>query len=134
MDDLVTPRKIGEWLGQITAEIGQLVQQLGEADLDHSRKKSAHERAKIEYDRAYAIAFRQSSGSVEARRFNATEVCYGRRVAADEARKEADEAACKVRDLKEKISHARDRIDVGRSYGAALRAEAQVVGSPWTEG
>lgn len=134
MDDLVTPRKIGEWLGSITHEIGQLVQQLGEADLDLAHKRAACEKAKTDYDRAYAIAFRQSSGSVDARKLNATEVCYGRRVAVDEARKEAEIAACRVRDLKEKIGHARDRIDVGRSYGAALRAEAQAVGSPWTEG
>lgn len=114
------PVQIGRWLGEITHQIGELVTELGEADLEAVR-------AKADYDRAYAIAFKQASGSVESRRFTATEVCHGRRLA-------ADEAACRVRDIKNKIQHARDRIDVGRSYGAALRAEASAVNTPWLEG
>jgi hypothetical protein len=114
------PVQIGRWLGEITHHIGELVQDLGEADLEAAR-------AKAEYDRAYAIAFRHASGSVESRRHTATEMCHGRRLA-------AEEAACRVRDIKNKIQHARDRIDVGRSYGAALRAEASAVQTPWMEG
>ncbi len=108
------------WLSQLLGELGQLGQDLAVADL-----AAAH--AKADYDRAYSVAFRQSSGSVEARRHIATEMCHGRRLA-------ADEAACKVRELNQKIRWTRDRIDVGRSYGAVLRAEAQLTGSPWTEG
>jgi hypothetical protein len=117
---LISPREVGRRLGQIVYEIAQLVTELGEADLEAVRAKVAHERA-------YAIAFRQSSGSIEARRHIATEMCHGRRLA-------AEEAAARVRDINNKIKFARDRIDVGRSYGAALRAEASATGSPWTEG
>jgi hypothetical protein len=116
----LTPVQIGRWLGEITHQIGKLVDELGEADLDLTRKRA-------EARRAFAIAFRQASGSAEARKYTATEVCYGRQLA-------ADEAACRVRDLNERIQHARDRIRVGQSYGAALRAEASAINTPWMEG
>lgn len=115
-----SPLEVGQQLGAIVAEIGRLVDQLGEADMDATR-------AKVEYDRALAIAFRQCSGSIEARRHMATETTYGRRL-------EAEEAASRVRDLKTRIRWLETRIDVGRSYGAALRAEAAAVNTPWTEG
>lgn len=115
-----TPIQVGELLGKIVAEIGELVVLLGAADM-------AATRAKAEYDRAIAIAFRQASGSIESRRHTATEVCHGRRL-------EADEGAVKVRDLKNRIRHLETRIDVGRSFGAALRAEAAALNTPWTEG
>jgi hypothetical protein len=115
-----SPIKIAEWLGRITHEIGELTEELAQADRDAVV-------AKAEYDRAYAIAFRQASGSVESRRHTATEVCHGRRLA-------AEELGARVRAIKARIQHARDRIDVGRSFGAALRAEAAAVNTSWGEG
>lgn len=115
-----TPIAVGHLLGQIVAEIGKYVEELSEADM-------AATRAKAEYDRAYAIAFRQASGSIESRRHTATEVTHGRRL-------EADEGASRVRSLRTRIKYLETRIDVGRSFGAALRAEAAAVNTPWTEG
>lgn len=118
MSDVVTPGKIAETLASITHQIGEVLDQLRDADLEAARSKA-------EYDFAYAQAFRQTSGSIEARRHLATETCHGRRLA-------AEEAACKVRDLKARVRHLETRVDVGRSYGAALRAEMNAL--PWAEG
>lgn len=115
-----TPIQVGELLGAIVSEMGKLVDELAAADMEATR-------AKAEYDRAVAIAFRQASGSIEARRHIATETCHGRRLA-------ADEAASRVRSLRSRIKHLEVRIDVGRSFGAALRAEAAAVNTQWTEG
>lgn len=117
---MTSPLGVGRLLGKIVEEIGVLVRQLGEADWEASK-------AKAEYDRAYAVAYRQASGSVESRRHTATEVTHGRRL-------EAEEAASKVRSIKAEIRWMETRVDVGRSYGAALRAEAAAVNTPWTEG
>lgn len=114
----LTPIQVGRLLGELTKEIGDKLDLLREADYEATR-------AKIDYDRALSIAFRQASGSIEARRHIATEMCHGRRLA-------AEEAAVKVRDLKNRIKLLETRIDVGRSYGAALRAEAAAL--PWQEG
>lgn len=114
----LTPIQVGKVLGKLTHEIGDKLDELRDADLEAARSKT-------EYDRAFAIAFKQCSGSEAARRHMATEMCHGRRLA-------AEEAACKVRDIKARIRLLETRIDVGRSYGAALRAEAAVV--PWMEG
>jgi hypothetical protein len=115
-----TPIEVGELLGQYVNQIGRITDELAEADL-------AATRAKVEYDRAYAIAFRQCSGSIEARRHMATETTHGRRL-------EAEERASEVRKLKAQIRVLETRIDVGRSFGAALRAEAAAVNTQWTEG
>lgn len=117
---MTTPIAVGNLLAAIVGQIGELVLELEAADMEATR-------AKAEFDRAYAIAYRQASGSVESRRLIAVETTYGRRL-------EADEAAVRVRGLKSRIRHLETRVDVGRSYGAALRAEAAAVNTPWTEG
>lgn len=114
----LTPIEVGQLLGKLTHEIGERLDQLRDADYEHVRLKA-------EYDRASAIAFKQCSGSIEARRNMVVEMCHGRRLA-------AEEAAAKVRDIKARIKLLETRIDVGRSYGAALRAEAAAL--PWMEG
>lgn len=114
----LTPIQVGRLLGKLTHEIGEKLDELRDADLDATRLKA-------EYDRAFSVAFKHTSGSVEARRHLVVEMCHGRRLA-------AEEAACKVRDLKNRIKLLETRIDVGRSYGAALRAEAAAL--PWMEG
>lgn len=117
---MTTPIAVGQLLGAIVAEIGSLVDELGAADLEATR-------AKVDFDRAYAVAYRQASGSVESRRHTATEITHKYRL-------EAEEAAAAVRHLKNRIRHLETRVDVGRSYGAALRAEAAAVNTPWMEG
>jgi hypothetical protein len=114
----LTPIQVGRLLGELTKEIGDTLDKLRDADYEATR-------AKVDYDRAYAVSFKQCSGSVESRRHMATEMCHGRRLA-------AEEAAVRVRDLKNRIKLLETRIDVGRSYGAALRAEAAAL--PWQEG
>lgn len=117
-DRPTTPLDVGRWLSTLTHEIGEKLDELRDADLEATR-------AKADYDRAVAVAFKQCSGSVEARRHMTTEMCHGRRLA-------AEEAACRVRDLKARIRLLETRIDVGRSWGAALRAEMAAL--PWQEG
>jgi hypothetical protein len=116
---VTSPLEVGKLLGQITHEIGRLTVELGKADREARR-------ARAEYDRACAVAFRQTagSGSIEARKYQVVELTHGRRLA-------AEDAASRVADLKERLKYARDRIDVGRSLGAALRAEAAAVNTTW---
>jgi hypothetical protein len=115
----ISPRGVAQQSADLTAQLGELVRELGEADLKATR-------ARVEFLKRYAIAWQQVSGSEQTRRQVAIRVTIGWRL-------EAEEATCEVRRLNREIDHLELRVGVSRSLGAAVRAEAQALG-PWTEG
>lgn len=108
---------VAQHLGDLAKELDALVKEIGEADHIATVLKE-------EYLRAYASAWRNSAGSVESRKQTALHLTQDERMA-------AETADCTVRDLRRKIDALKVRIDVGRSYGAAVRAEVELVKSPF---
>lgn len=106
-------------LSALAAELSRLVREIGIAD-----RQATH--AREGYTLARAVAFRQASGAVAVREAVTLEVTHGVRLA-------AEEAECRVRDLRRQIDAIKIRIDVGRSYGAAVRAESVLLNSPFQE-
>jgi len=88
------------------------VQALEMADRDATEKRAAH-------DLAFSRAFIGEVGSVEQRRHLAVIATHQQRLA-------ADVADALVRHLRRRIDAVKVRIDVGRSYGAAIRAEIEL--------
>lgn len=115
----VSPRGVAQQSAELTAQLGELVRELGDADLKATR-------ARVEFLKRYAIAWKQVTGSVEHKRQTAIHVTIAYRL-------EAEEATCEVRRLNREIDYLELRVGVSRSLGAAVRAEAQALG-PWTEG
>ena len=118
MTDL-TPLGVARRFDQLTDQLDELVRELNEADRTATR-------ARVEFIKRYSIAWQQVSGSVEAKRQTATRVTI-------EYRKDAEEADCEVRRLRRLVDLMELRIGVGRSIGAAVRAEVSALGA-WTEG
>lgn len=109
--------QVAQYLGSLAKELDVLVKQIGEED-------SIATVMREQYLRAYASAWKAAMGSVEARKQIAISLTVEERMA-------AEMADCTVRDLRRKIDALRVRIDVGRSYGAAVRAEAELFKTPF---
>jgi hypothetical protein len=73
-------------------------------------------RTKQRYEVAFAKAFLSSEGSAEARKQSAV-------LAVENPRLDMEIAAAKLRAVRARIDTLKVQIDVGRSFGAALRAE-----------
>lgn len=96
-------------LASLALELNAKVEQIRAAERDLVDKRGAA-------DLAYAKAFLDAEGSVDARKHQAV-------LRTHQQRMEADVADTVVRHLRREIDALRVRIDVGRSYGAAIRAE-----------
>jgi hypothetical protein len=83
------------------------------AELDESAV-----RAKSRFEVAFARSFLSSTGSVDFRKQTAV-------LATSDAKLDAEIGEAKVRAARESIRTMRDRLDVGRSLNAAVRAEFQ---------
>jgi hypothetical protein len=117
-DTPTTAMGVAQHLGELAKELDRLVKVIGEEDQIATVQRE-------EYIRAYATAWRSAIGSVEARKQISLSLTADERLA-------AEMADCTVRDLRRKIDALRVRIDVGRSYGAAVRAEVELVKSPFS--
>lgn len=115
----ISPMGVANRLNALMGEVDAKVAELNAADREATELKNT-------FLRNYAIAWTQSSGSEASKRQVATRTTMGHRIA-------ADDAACAVRCLQRELDALETRVGVGRSYGAAVRAEAQALG-PWTEG
>lgn len=96
-------------LAKLARELDDTVRSLEMADRDATEKRGA-------FDLAYSRAFLVAEGSMDIRKHAATVDTHDIRMAADVA-----EAV--VRHLRRRVDAIKVRIDVGRSYGAAIRAE-----------
>lgn len=114
-----SPIGVAQHFAALTGELGELVRQLNEAD-------AVATHAKVDFIEQYAMAWQRLAGTGEAKKQAANRATI-------EYRRAAEDASCEVRRLSREIDLMETRIGVGRSYGAAVRAEAAALG-PWTEG
>ena len=116
-DQQLTPNAVALQLAQLTRELDTLVQQMDE-------KEKAAVNAREDYTMAYAKAYLSGEGSIEARKHNATVETHDERIRAELAEQ-------LVKGLRRQVDTLRLRVDVGRSLGAALRAEIGLANSGW---
>lgn len=109
-----TPTEVALNLARLARDLDQTVKALEAADRDATEKRAA-------FDLAFSRAFIGEQGSVDARKHLAVIATHQQRLA-------ADVADAVVRHLRRSIDATKVRIDVGRSYGAAVRAEIALGG------
>lgn len=111
-----TANDVALHLASLARDLDAAVRTLNTADADSVRRRE-------DFTLAYARAFLRSEGAMEVRKQIATEQTSAERLAAEVA----DQI---VRGLRRQVDALRIRIDVGRSLGAAVRAEAALAGGP----
>lgn len=109
-----TPTEVALHLAGLARDLDTTVRQLEDADKDATEKRGAA-------DLAYSRAFLAAEGSMDLRKHRALVETHDQRMA-------ADVADAVVRHLRRRVDALRIRIDVGRSYGAAVRAEINLAG------
>ncbi len=107
--------EVARALARLARELDDTVGALHVADEDATRKR-------VTFDLAYSKAFVAAQGSVDQRKHLAV-------IETHPLRDEAEVADSLVRHLRRRLDALRVRIDVGRSYGAAIRAELALAGS-----
>lgn len=116
MNDVpLTSNDVVRELAGLARELNRATQDLNEADV---LAVNARETAKL----AEAKAFLSAQGPVDHRKAQAI-------VATTEQRLAADVADALVRGMQRTVRTLQTRIDVGRTYGATIRAEIQLSGS-----
>lgn len=122
MSDLApsSATEVAQFLATLSRRLYELTNEINAAD-------RIAVRARENYIRTYAVAYLKSDGTGPVREQTAKLETSRERLAAEEA--EAD-----VRDKRRQIDSVRVRIDVGRSYGAAVRAESELFKSPFGGG
>ncbi len=110
-----TPTDVALHLASLARDLDTTVKQLESADRDLVEKRGAH-------DLAFSRAFLAAEGSVDRRKHVAA-------VQTHDARMAADVADALVRHLRRRVDAIKTRIDVGRSYSAAIRAELSLENS-----
>jgi uncharacterized protein (UPF0261 family) len=109
VDALLTPNAVVIQLAELSRDLDHTVRLLKDADLDAVSKRHIA-------DLAESHSFVQAEGSMDLRKHLA-------RIATDRQEQEAVVAEAVVRYLRQRLNAIGVRIDVGRSVGAALRAE-----------
>jgi hypothetical protein len=113
-DRTLTPNDVALQLSRLARQLDELV---GQIDAAERHAVTARE----DFTLAYANAFLAAEGSIEARKHKATVATHVQRLAA-----EAGEQV--VKGIRRQIDSVKLRVDVGRSLGAALRAELGAMG------
>lgn len=114
-----TATEVAQFLAALARSLAELTKEIGTAD-----RQAVHARER--YIQAYAEKFKSLDGPMEERKQTAIARTH-------EARLIAEEADWRVRQLRREIDAVKVRIDVGRSYGAAVRAEIELVKSPFMD-
>lgn len=112
-DALLTPNEVVRQLAELGRELDQAVKLLKDAERDAVEKRHT---ANMVESRAFVAA----EGSVTLRKHTA-------RLATDHAENEALVAEATVRWLRARIRAIDTRIEIGRSYGVAVRAELKTL-------
>lgn len=106
---------VAQQLARLSLDLDNTVKQIEAADVEATRKRAA-------FDLAFSHAFIAGEGSVDRRKHEAV-------IETIVVREAADIADAVVRHLRRQLDAIKTRIEVGRSYGAAVRAEASLAGS-----
>jgi hypothetical protein len=110
----MTPLEVVQQLGRLTRELGDLVDALDAAEMEAARKRAAA-------DRTESVAFLNAGGVMDMRKHTA-------RIAASDEEEDALVAEAVVRVIRQRIKATEVRIDVGRTFGATVRAELSTLG------
>src|SRR5579863_4683423 len=113
IESLLTPNDVVRQLSALGIELSQAVEMLRDAERDAVLKR--HEADMVE-----SRAFLSAEGAMELRKHQS-------RLAADQEEEEALVAEAVVRHLRAHIRAIDTRIEIGRSYGAAVRAELKTL-------
>lgn len=111
----LTSAGIARQLANLSRQLDELV-----AEVDTAERESVNTRE--DYTCAHSQAFMAAEGAMELRKHTALLETSERRLA-------ADLSETHVKGLKRRIEAVKLRIEIGRSLGAALRAEASLAGS-----
>jgi hypothetical protein len=110
----LTPNDVAMELAGLARRLDSVVNQMQVAEQDATAKRAA-------FDLAFSKAFLSADGSMDLRKHQAVVATNGQRA-------EADVAEAAVRHLRRVVDAIKVRIDVGRSVGAAIRAEISLAG------
>ena len=111
----LTANEVAQQMLKFSRELGDVTARLDQADREAVN-------AREDYTLAYAREFLQADGSMEVRKQVAIERTH-------EQRLRAESADLVVRGLRRQIDTLKTRIEVGRSHGAAIKAEMAFAGS-----
>ncbi|OLE27949.1 MAG: hypothetical protein AUG44_08650 [Actinobacteria bacterium 13_1_20CM_3_71_11] len=114
MSEQLTPNQVALQLARLARELDDLV-----AAIDDAEKNAVN--AREDFTMTYAKAFLTAEGSMEVRKHKATVDTHAARIGAELAEQQ-------VKGIRRQIDSVKIRIDVGRSLGAALRAEISLGG------
>lgn len=106
---------VAQQLARLSRDLDITVKQIEAADSEAIK-------CRVGFDLAFSRAFIAGEGSVDRRKHEAVIGTIG-------VREAADVADAVVRHLRRQLDAIKTRIEVGRSYGAAVRAEASLAGS-----
>lgn len=112
--DMLTSSQIAEQLAKLSKLLDELVSTIAAEALAVD--------AREDYTLAHSKAFLRAEGPMDVRKHAAI-------VATHDERLQAEVAEATVRGLRRQIDSVKMRVDVGRSLGAALRAEVGIAGS-----
>jgi hypothetical protein len=108
----VTLSGVAARLAQLSREMDSLTRALGQLDREAVEKRET-------YVMAYARAFLTAEGSMDIRKYIATEQTHVERLA-------AESAECSVRDKRAQIRAVEGSVDVGRSVGSLVKSEIEL--------
>lgn len=106
---------------EVVLRLSELSRRLDAKTIEIAKLDEEWVRAKAAYKVAFARIFLTTTGSMDVRKQTATQETADLDFA-------AELAEAKVRAAREAIRTLRDQLDVGRSLGAAARAEFQATG------
>jgi hypothetical protein len=110
----MTPNSVALALAQLGRDLDATVKSLDVADRQAVT-------AREDFTVAYARAFLKADGAMDVRRYQATVDTHAERLAAEAAEQV-------VRGLRRQVESIKVRVDIGRSYGSALKAELTALG------
>jgi len=111
----ITSNDVAAQLAKLSRQLDELVQEIGRAEITAVN-------AREDYTLALSKAFLRAEGAMDIRKHVSIESTHAQRLA-------AELAEATVRGLRRQIESVKLRVDVGRSLGAALRAETSLAGS-----
>lgn len=114
----LTGASVAEHLAKLSRQLDELVSTIAAAE-------AVAVNAREDYTLAQAQSFLRAEGAMDIRKYASIEATHDQRLA-------AEVAEATVRGLRRQIDSVKVRIDVGRSVGAAMRAEVSLAGAAVT--
>lgn len=118
MTSPLTSTDVAAQLAALSRKLNELVEEISAAEI-----KAVN--CREDYTLAQARAFLTAEGAMDVRKYSSIESTHVERLA-------AELAEATVRGLRRSIDSVKVRIDVGRSVGAAMRAEVSLAGAAVT--